>query len=126
MTEKLKFVLGRVENIVGKGENAGHQHFLLFPAMFSNGFFPSVVKSWDCVVKSSFFTTQSHLLTTLKKSLLKTLWEKGKMLVTCIFSFSHNVLYPIKDGNHHFSHIRCYLQMLSNWFFPKICRLVKI
>ena len=30
-TEKLKFVLGRVENIVGKGENAGnYQHFLLF------------------------------------------------------------------------------------------------
>ena len=23
MTEKLKFVLGRIENIVGKGENAG-------------------------------------------------------------------------------------------------------
>ena len=31
VTEKLKFVLGRVENIMGKGENAGHQHFLLFP-----------------------------------------------------------------------------------------------
>ena len=30
-TEKLKFVLGRVENTVGKGENAGYQHFLLFP-----------------------------------------------------------------------------------------------
>ena len=30
-TEKLKFFLGRVENIVGKGENAGCQHFLLFP-----------------------------------------------------------------------------------------------
>ena len=29
MTEKLKFVLGRVENIVGKGENPGYQHFLL-------------------------------------------------------------------------------------------------
>ena len=28
---KMKFVLGRVENIVGKGENAGCQHFLLFP-----------------------------------------------------------------------------------------------
>ena len=27
----LKFSLGRVENIVGKGENAGYQHFLLFP-----------------------------------------------------------------------------------------------
>ena len=25
------FVFERVENIVGKGENAGYQHFLLFP-----------------------------------------------------------------------------------------------
>ena len=31
VTEKLKFVLGRAENIVGKGENAGYQHFLVFP-----------------------------------------------------------------------------------------------
>ena len=31
MNEKYKFGLGRVENIVGKGENAGYQHFLLFP-----------------------------------------------------------------------------------------------
>ena len=34
MTEKLKSVLERVENIVGKGENAGYQHFLLFPQCF--------------------------------------------------------------------------------------------
>ena len=34
VTEKLKFVLGMVENIVGKGENAGYQHFLLFPQCF--------------------------------------------------------------------------------------------
>ena len=27
-------VLDRVENIVGKGENAGYQHFLLFPQCF--------------------------------------------------------------------------------------------
>ena len=32
--EKVKFVSGRVENIVGKGENAGYQHFLLFPQCF--------------------------------------------------------------------------------------------
>ena len=31
VTEKLKFVLGQVENIMEKGENAGNQHFLLFP-----------------------------------------------------------------------------------------------
>ena len=33
-TEIWKFVLGRAENIVGKGENAGYQHFLLFPQCF--------------------------------------------------------------------------------------------
>ena len=34
VTQKLKFVLEMVENIVGKGENAGYQHFLLFPQCF--------------------------------------------------------------------------------------------
>ena len=34
LAEKLRFVLGRVENIVGKGENAGYQHFLFFPQRF--------------------------------------------------------------------------------------------
>ena len=32
--KSLKFALGRVENIVKKGENAGYQHFLLFPQSF--------------------------------------------------------------------------------------------
>ena len=31
VTEKMKFALEMVENILGKGENAGYQHFLLFP-----------------------------------------------------------------------------------------------
>ena len=31
-------------------------------------------------------------------SLLKTSWEKKKMLVTSIFFFSHNVFYPMKDN----------------------------
>ena len=34
VTYKLKFVLGMVENLLGKGENAGYQHFLLFPKGF--------------------------------------------------------------------------------------------
>ena len=41
VTEKLKKnVLGRVENIVGKGENAGYQHFLLFLQCFQKDSFP--------------------------------------------------------------------------------------
>ena len=49
VTQKLKFVLGRVENFVGKGENAGS--FSPFPTMVSKAFFPRGVKSRDCVVK---------------------------------------------------------------------------
>ena len=38
-TEKLKFVLGWVQNIVVKGENAGYQYFLFFPQHFQKATF---------------------------------------------------------------------------------------
>ena len=44
VAEKLIFVLGRVENIVGKGENAGYQHFLLFPQCFQKASFSRSLK----------------------------------------------------------------------------------
>ena len=37
--------------MVGKGENAGFQHFLRFPLCFQKASFLGVVKSWDCVVE---------------------------------------------------------------------------
>ena len=43
-TQKLIFVLERVENIVGKGENAGNQHFLLFPQCFQKPSFSGSLK----------------------------------------------------------------------------------
>ena len=39
VTEKLKIVLGKVENIVRKGENAGYQHFLLIAQCFKKDSF---------------------------------------------------------------------------------------
>ena len=42
VNETLKFSLGREENTVEKGENAGYQHFLLFP-MFSKALCYSVI-----------------------------------------------------------------------------------
>ena len=44
VSETLKFVLQRVENIVGKGENAGYQHFLLFPQCFQKPSFSGSLK----------------------------------------------------------------------------------
>ena len=38
------FVFDRVENIVGKGENAGHRHFLLFPQYFREAFYPGALQ----------------------------------------------------------------------------------
>ena len=37
-------VFDRVENIVGKGGNAGYQHFLLFPQCFEKASFPDTSK----------------------------------------------------------------------------------
>ena len=39
-----KFVLGRVENIVGKGKNSGYQHFLLFLQCFQKASFSVSLK----------------------------------------------------------------------------------
>ena len=49
---KLKFVSERIESILGKRENAGYEHFLLFGKCLSEASFLRVVKSRDCVVKS--------------------------------------------------------------------------
>ena len=47
-------IFGNIENIMGKGENAGHQHFLLFSIIFSKASFPRVFKRVDCVGKGLF------------------------------------------------------------------------
>ena len=49
--QKFKFDFGRVENIVEKGENVGHQHFLLFPKCFQKASFSRSLKVRIVVVK---------------------------------------------------------------------------
>ena len=51
VTENREFGLESLENIVGKGENAGNQDFAPFPTMFSKGLSYRVVKSRDHVEK---------------------------------------------------------------------------
>ena len=51
-----------------------------------------------------------------EKSLLKTLWEKEKLLVMSNFSFSHSVFYPFGWLSVIFVKIwNCRLQTLSVW-----------
>ena len=61
----------------------------------------------------------SHLW---KRKLLKTLWEKEKILITSIFSFSHNVFYPSKHKFQLFCHncfviYKCIKFRLHSCFF---------
>ena len=56
--QKLKLVLRKVENIVVKGENAGCQHFLLFPQRFQKSFSLTVLNSRNCGVKGYPIPTQ--------------------------------------------------------------------
>ena len=44
LAEKLKSVLEWLENIVGNGENAGYQHFLLFLKCFQKASFKRLLK----------------------------------------------------------------------------------
>ena len=44
MGKMAEFVFDRVENIAGKGENAGYQHFLLFPQCFPKASFSGLLK----------------------------------------------------------------------------------
>ena len=78
------------KNIVGKEENAGYQHLLLFPQDFH--------KQHRIVFQNvNPFPNKPWFLRVCSTSLLKTLWEKEKLLVTSNFSFSHSVFCPFRE-----------------------------
>ena len=56
VNQKLKFLFEHLKNIVGKGEDADDQHFLLFPQCFHSekASFPDSQKCLDCIIKGFF------------------------------------------------------------------------
>ena len=54
VSEKLKFGLGRAENIVGKGENAGYHHFLFFPQCFLKAYCTGSLKVVNVCKQENF------------------------------------------------------------------------
>ena len=50
LTRMKRLVFERVENIVGKGGNAGYQHFLHFPTLFTKSVESSVSLTLDCLL----------------------------------------------------------------------------
>ena len=62
------------------------------------------------------FPNKPWFLRVCSTSLLKTLWEKEKLVVTSNFSFSHGVFYTFEELFFHFvKSENCHLQTLSVW-----------
>ena len=88
ITQNIRFVFHRVENIVGKRENTADKHFLLFSQLTHYQTTNFRLPNWK-----SLQTTISGL-TKMEESYpnrKKTLQEKEKLLVMSNFSFSHSV-----------------------------------
>ena len=93
MDEMSEFVRDGIENM-GKETKCWITTFYLFSTMFSNALCSRVDKSCNCLDYP--FPNKPWFLCVCYESLLKTLQEKKKFLVTSNFSFSLFVFYPFK------------------------------
>ena len=55
LVQMVSFVFDRIENILGKGENAGIQHFLLFPKCFQKASSPGLYQNTGLFGKGMTF-----------------------------------------------------------------------
>ena len=114
-----------LENNVGKGENAGNQHFLLFAKSFLLQHREiAIFVTFNFLFANAFNLVASEIFSFGKElSLWKTLWKKENMLVGSIFSFSPQYCLPYERNNYYL--MNSYLHMFSTWTRLEICRLVK-
>ena len=89
--------------LCGKGLNwglcdkencAGYKDFLTFLQCLAS-FFPKVGQAQDCLLNP--IPNKPWFLRVCHRSLLKTPWEKEKLLVTSNFTFSNSVFYLFEE-----------------------------
>ena len=102
VTQNLKFPLGREESIVGKGENAGYQHFLLFPQCFQKVSFSESLKVWIVWQRVNGIPNKPLYLRICSTSPWKTLWYKGEIAYYEQFLFFTQNFLPFLGGNLHY------------------------
>ena len=113
---------------VGKDENADYQHFLLFTYFFQKlcplGTLKLEILSESYEIQClKRFSNKPCFLQVSRTCLLKTLWEKEKLLVTSNFSFSHRVFYPFGELSAIFTNFKLSSAYSFNLEESKICRL---
>ena len=90
------FVLNSVKNIVGKGENAGYQHFLLFSECFQKAFYSGSIKVglvWERV-KSIIVICSLHNETKMNWSKIKAIADNFNVAPMMKFVF-----YGLENGD---------------------------
>ena len=93
---KWKKVIQTGRKHCGKRRNCSLRAISPFPTVFSKDWYSKHVKTRPCFGKGetqSICRRRSAFDYPREEAFLKTLWEKEKMLVTSIFSFSHIVLF---------------------------------
>ena len=75
VTQNIEFIFHKLENIVGKGENAGNRN--VFNRPFPKGRQRSLLCGTGCRLQPPF-------LQDVTRRRLKTLWEKEKIMVTSL------------------------------------------
>ena len=101
-------VFNRSQNIVGKGENAGYQYFLLFPQCYQKFvfFLWSHSKLRLCGKKLTLYHTILTFFSILKKEAFETTVRKGENAGYQHFPPLLSVFCTIKERNWHFSNIQ--------------------
>ena len=82
---------------MGKGEIARYEQFLLFLQCFQKTFTGDTLKPGFVWERVNPFPSKPWFLCVCNTSLLKTLWEKKKMLVMSNFSFSQCFFYCLEN-----------------------------
>ena len=105
---------------MGKGENAGDQHFL---TMFSKGFFFRVIKSRDCGVNLTIYHMIQTFNTAKKEGFEKITWEKEKNT-----DYQHFLLFPefvLPFQREKLSTLDMLPADAYSRSIPKVCHLIK-
>ena len=114
LAEKLKLVLEWMENSVGKGENAGYQHFLLFPQCFQKPSLSGSLKVGIECERLNPFPSKPWFLRVCSTSLFENTVGKGEIARNEQF-----LLFPVFFNWRTFCHFYqisyCRLQTLSIW-----------
>ena len=106
---EIRFVFLNKKKIVRNGQHASYQLFFI-------DFFYRVDEKLVMGEWVNSFPNKSLFLHVCSTSLLKTLCEKEKLLLTSNFSNTHSVLFPFYRPLYHFHQFQnCCRQILSVW-----------